>query len=86
MDEMDRFEMAPMVETFVKPAHGQDDIAALVMQVCTERGRQRASKEIDMTDEFETQDVKASEMRLEMLGYKTYRRNAAEISYRERLV
>ena len=37
VDEMDMFEMARSVETFVKQVHCQDDIVALAVELCTER-------------------------------------------------
>jgi hypothetical protein len=78
--EMDMFETALSVETFVKPVDYQDDIAALMAPLSTEREyRKWALKEIDMIGEFEMPDARVSGMAFETMGNKSYRRSAAGI-------
>lgn len=78
--EMDMFETALLVETFVKPVDYQNDIAALMAQLSTEREyRKWALKEIDMIGEFEMPDARVSGMAFETMGNKSYRRPAAGI-------
>ena len=80
LDEADMFELAGSTETPVKQVHCQDDIAALVVQLCTEREyRKWASKATDMIGEFEMRDVRASEMGLEIRGNKMHQMVGAGI-------